>query len=125
MSARRQLLVWASVVTALSLILISKVRDTSTVVNALESTSIEPQVDFATIFTDSSSNINLDPSQGRNTETSTLLTGPSFPTQQVSLLAHTGRKIDPILSADNRNTSRNTVSSDPDLILKNRITVGR
>lgn len=127
MSARRQLLVWASVVTTLSLILISKVRDTSTVVNALESTSIEPQVDFATIFTDSSSNINinLDPSQGRNTETSTLPTGPSFPTQQVSLLAHTGRKIDPILSADNRNTSRNTVSSDPDLILKNKITVGR
>ena len=80
MSARRQLLVWASVVTTLSLILISKVRDTSTVVNALESTSIEPQVDFATIFTDSSSNINinLDPSQGRNTETSTLPTGLVF-----------------------------------------------
>ena len=125
MSARRQLLVWASVVTALSLILISKVRDTSAVANTPELTSSETQVDFATIFTDSSSNINLDPSQRLNTKTSTLLTDPSFPTQQISLLTHTGRKIDPILSDNNRNTSRNTVSSDPDPILKNRISVGR
>ena len=124
MSARRQLLVWASVVTALSLILISKVRDTSAVANTPELTSSETQVDFATIFTDSSRNINLDPSQRLNTKTSTLLTDPSFPTQQISLLTHTGRKIDPILSDNNRNTSRNTVSSDPDPILKNRISVG-
>ncbi len=125
MSARRQLLVWASVVTALSLILISKVRDTSAVANTPELTSNETQVDFATIFTDSSSNINLDPSQRLNTKTSTLLTDPSFPTQQISLLTHTGRKIDPILSDNNRNTSRNIVSSDPGPILKNRISVGR
>jgi len=124
MSARRQLLVWSSVVTALSLILISKVRDTSAVANTPELTSSETQVDFATIFTDSSSNINLDLSQRLNTKTSTLLTDPSFPTQQISLLTHTGRKIDPILSDNNRNTSRNTVSSDPDPILKNRISVG-
>jgi murein DD-endopeptidase MepM/ murein hydrolase activator NlpD len=125
MSARRQLLVWASVVTALSLILISKVRDTSAVANTPELTSSETQVDFATIFTDSSSNINLDPSQRLNTKTSTLLTDPSFPPQQISLLTHTGRKIDPILSDNNRNTSRNIVSSDPGPILKNRISVGR
>ena len=127
MSARRQLLVWTSVVTALSLILISKVRDTSAIANALESTSSETQVDFATIFTDSSSNINinLDPSQKRNTKTSTLLTDPSFPTQQISLLTHTGQKIDPILSDDNRNASRNTASSDLAPILKNRVPVDR
>ena len=127
MSARRQLLVWASVVTALSLILISKVRDTSAIANALESTSSETQVDFATIFTDGSSNINinLDPSQKRNTKTSTLLTDPSFPTQQISLLTHTGQKIDPILSDDNRNASRNTASSDLAPILKNRVPVDR
>ena len=47
MSTRRQLLVWASVIIALSLILISKVRDTSAIAQTIDTTD---QVDLAAIL---------------------------------------------------------------------------
>ena len=67
MSTRRQLLVWASVIIALSLILISKVRDTSAIAQTIDTTD---QVDFATILgndTNFRSKFELDSSTNNDT----------------------------------------------------------
>ena len=78
MSTRRQLLVWASVIIALSLILISKVRDTSAIAQTIDTTD---QVDLATILgneTNFRSKFELDSSIGNNTpEVSNSSTFPS------------------------------------------------
>ena len=67
MSTRRQLLVWASVIIALSLILISKVRDTSAIAQTIDTTD---QVDLATILgndTNFRSKFELDSSTNNDT----------------------------------------------------------
>ena len=84
MSIRRQLLVWASVVTALSLILISKVRDTSVITSTIDTTS---QVDLAAILVDNtSSRLTLSPDVPKKNNTSKVLSSPAFSeTQSIQL----------------------------------------
>ena len=84
MSIRRQLLVWASVVTALSLILISKIRDTSVITSTIDTTS---QVDLAALLVDNtSSRLTLSPDVPKKNNTSKVLSSPTFSeTQSIKL----------------------------------------
>ena len=80
MSTRRQLLVWASVIIALSLILISKVRDTSAIAQTIDTTD---QVDLAAILgndTNFGPKFELDPST--NNDTLEVSNSPTSPIPQ-------------------------------------------
>ena len=80
MSTRRQLLVWASVIIALSLILISKVRDTSAIAQTIDTTD---QVDLAAILgndTNFRPKFELDPST--NNDTLEVSNSPTSPIPQ-------------------------------------------
>ena len=80
MSTRRQLLVWASVIIALSLILISKVRDTSAIAQTIDTTD---HVDLAAILgndTNFRPKFELDPST--NNDTLEVSNSPTSPIPQ-------------------------------------------